>query len=81
MDKGLYGVSIVFDTTYLGFLGVGTMFDIFQNILFPYCLNMAYWSFLDTAYWILFPLWSLVKCRHRYAVSSLIDMVYCLSEQ
>ncbi|GKD75929.1 hypothetical protein Tco_1334211 [Tanacetum coccineum] len=26
----------------LEFLGVGTMFDIFQNILFPYSLNTAY---------------------------------------
>ncbi|GJT89577.1 hypothetical protein Tco_1078422 [Tanacetum coccineum] len=32
------------DTAYWGFLGVGTTFDIFQNILFPYCLNTAYWS-------------------------------------
>ncbi|GJU37238.1 hypothetical protein Tco_1185592 [Tanacetum coccineum] len=36
--------------------------------------------FLDTAYWILFPSWSLVKFRHRYAVSSLMDMAYWLSE-
>ncbi|GJS37272.1 hypothetical protein Tco_0535654 [Tanacetum coccineum] len=79
--KGRYGVSKVFDTAYWGFLRVGTTFDIFQNILFPYGLNTAYWSFLDTAYWILFPSWSLVKCRHRYAVSSLMDMAYWLSEQ
>ncbi|GJS94257.1 hypothetical protein Tco_0801225 [Tanacetum coccineum] len=26
----------------LGFLGIGTTFDIFQNILFPYSLNTAY---------------------------------------
>ncbi|GJS43269.1 hypothetical protein Tco_0568312 [Tanacetum coccineum] len=49
------------DTAYQGFLGVGTMFDIFQNILFPYSLNMAYYLLLDTAYWILFPSWSLVS--------------------
>ncbi|GKC04317.1 hypothetical protein Tco_0995927, partial [Tanacetum coccineum] len=81
LEKGRYGVSKVFDTAYWGFLGVGTTFDIFQNILFPYGLNTAYWSFLDTAYWILFPSWSLVKCRHRYAVSSLMDTAYWLSEQ
>ncbi|GJR20790.1 integrase, catalytic region, zinc finger, CCHC-type containing protein [Tanacetum coccineum] len=37
--------------------------------------------FLDTAYWILFPSWSSVKCRHRYTVSSLMDTAYWLSEQ
>ncbi|GKC75908.1 zinc finger, CCHC-type containing protein, partial [Tanacetum coccineum] len=79
LEKGRYGVSKVFDTAYWGFLGVGTTFDIFHNILFPYGLNKTYWSFLDTAYWILFPSWSLVKCRHRYAVSSLMDMAYCLA--
>nr|GEV13082.1 hypothetical protein [Tanacetum cinerariifolium] len=48
---------------YQGFLRVGTTFDIFQNILSPYGLNMAYWSFLDTMYWILFPSWSLAQIR------------------
>nr|GEX12203.1 eukaryotic initiation factor 4A-9-like [Tanacetum cinerariifolium] len=43
-----------------GFLGVGNTFDIFQNILFRYSLNRAYFLLLDTAYWILFPSWSLV---------------------
>ncbi|GJY97186.1 hypothetical protein Tco_0514096 [Tanacetum coccineum] len=42
-----YDVSNVLDTVYWGFLGVGTTFDIFQNILFPYSLNTAYWF-----YWI-----------------------------
>ncbi|GJY91754.1 hypothetical protein Tco_0507536 [Tanacetum coccineum] len=59
VEYGRYVVSKVLDTAYRGFLGVGTTFDIFQNILFPYSLNTAYWSFLDTAYWILFPSWSL----------------------
>ncbi|GJV83987.1 hypothetical protein Tco_1523885 [Tanacetum coccineum] len=63
--KGLelvrYGVSNVLDMAYWGFLRVGTTFDIFQNILFPYSLNTAYCLLLDTAYWILFPLWSLVS--------------------
>ncbi|GJT75539.1 hypothetical protein Tco_1042264 [Tanacetum coccineum] len=81
LEKGRYGVSKVFDTAYWGFLEVGTMFDIFHKILFPYGLNTAYWYFLDTAYWILFPSWSLVKCRHIYAVSSLMDTAYWLSEQ
>ncbi|GKA30390.1 RNA-directed DNA polymerase, eukaryota, reverse transcriptase zinc-binding domain protein, partial [Tanacetum coccineum] len=61
LEYGRYGVSKVLDTAYRGFLGLGTTFDIFQNILFPYGLNTAYWSFLDTAYWILFPSWSLVS--------------------
>nr|GEU53759.1 putative reverse transcriptase domain-containing protein [Tanacetum cinerariifolium] len=52
LEYGRYGVS--------GFLRVGTTFDIFQNILFLYSLNMAYYLLLDTAYWILFPLWSLI---------------------
>ncbi|GKD86127.1 hypothetical protein Tco_1357281 [Tanacetum coccineum] len=29
---------------------------------------------------ILDPLWSLVKCRHRYVISSLMDTVYWMSE-
>ncbi|GKE62607.1 hypothetical protein Tco_1512974, partial [Tanacetum coccineum] len=53
--------GIWLDTLYRGFLGVGTTYDIFQNILFPYSLNMAYCLLLDTAYWILFPSWSLVS--------------------
>nr|GEX50053.1 hypothetical protein [Tanacetum cinerariifolium] len=36
---------------------------------------------LDRSYWILFPSWSLVKYRHRYAVSSLMDTTYWSSEQ
>ncbi|GJS16499.1 hypothetical protein Tco_0410971 [Tanacetum coccineum] len=61
LEYGRYGVSKVFDTAYRGFLGVSTMFDVFQNILFPYSLNTAYCLLLDMAYWILFPLWSLVS--------------------
>ncbi|GJT92515.1 retrovirus-related pol polyprotein from transposon TNT 1-94 [Tanacetum coccineum] len=44
LEYGRYSVSKVLDTAYRGFLGVGTTFDIFQNILFPYSLNTAYWS-------------------------------------
>ncbi|GJZ33396.1 hypothetical protein Tco_0578832 [Tanacetum coccineum] len=41
----------VLDTAYWGFLGVGTTFDIFQNIiLIPY-LEYGVFSSLDTAYW------------------------------
>ncbi|GKD24388.1 hypothetical protein Tco_1230602, partial [Tanacetum coccineum] len=41
----------VLDTAYWGFLGVGTTFDIFQNIiLIPY-LEYGVLSPLDTAYW------------------------------
>ncbi|GJR87044.1 putative ribonuclease H-like domain-containing protein [Tanacetum coccineum] len=48
-----YGVSNELDTAYWGFLGVGTTFDIFQNIiLIPY-LEYAVLSPLDTAYWSL----------------------------
>ncbi|GKC40392.1 putative reverse transcriptase domain-containing protein [Tanacetum coccineum] len=44
-----YGVSNGLDTAYWGFLGVGTMFDIFQNIiLIPY-LEYDILSLLDTA--------------------------------
>nr|GEZ47652.1 hypothetical protein [Tanacetum cinerariifolium] len=50
----------------LGFLGVGTTFGIFQNILFLYLVNTAYMGHLDTAYWS----WFIVKYRHGYAVSS-----------
>ncbi|GKA39254.1 hypothetical protein Tco_0731805 [Tanacetum coccineum] len=70
----------MWDTTYWGFLRVGTKFDIFQNLHILY-LEYSVLVFLDTAYWILFPSWSLVKCRNRYAVSSLMDIVYWLLEQ
>nr|GEV71990.1 hypothetical protein [Tanacetum cinerariifolium] len=42
LEYGRYDVSKVWDTAYQVFLGVGTTFDIFQNILFPYRLNTAY---------------------------------------
>ncbi|GJZ81972.1 hypothetical protein Tco_0646966 [Tanacetum coccineum] len=48
-----YGVSKGLDTVYWGFLGVGTMLDIFHNIKFiPY---------FQYGVLILFPLWSLVS--------------------
>ncbi|GJR19701.1 putative reverse transcriptase domain-containing protein [Tanacetum coccineum] len=55
-----YAVLVEVNTAYWGFLGVGTTFNIFQNILLL-IFNMAY--------------------RHRYAVSSLLDTAYRLSEQ
>ncbi|GJY35545.1 hypothetical protein Tco_0420923 [Tanacetum coccineum] len=81
--KGLeyhqYGLSKDFDTTYWGFLGVGTTFDIFQNL---HILNLEY-SVLDSPGYgvlILFPSWSLVKSRHGYAVSSLMDTAYWIND-
>nr|GEX55222.1 hypothetical protein [Tanacetum cinerariifolium] len=61
LEYGRYGLSKVLDTAYRGFLGVGTTFDIFQNILFPFSLNTSYCLLLDTSYWILFSLWSLIQ--------------------
>nr|GFA35710.1 hypothetical protein [Tanacetum cinerariifolium] len=59
----------------LEFLGVGTTFDIFQNIIFPYSLNVAYcisWIWrIDLVSFVVFG-----DCRHGYAVSSLIDTAY-----
>ncbi|GJU13665.1 retrotransposon protein, putative, ty1-copia subclass [Tanacetum coccineum] len=53
-----YGVSIVLDTAYWGFLGVGTTFDIFQNI---HILYLQYDILVFTGYdvLILFTSWSL----------------------
>ncbi|GJS07569.1 retrotransposon protein [Tanacetum coccineum] len=63
----------------LEFLGVGTTFDIFQNILFPYSLNTAYClSWIRRIGLVSFVVFG--ECRHRYAVSSLMDTAYWLSE-
>ncbi|GJQ92955.1 hypothetical protein Tco_0004094 [Tanacetum coccineum] len=56
-----YGVSNGLDTAYWGFLRVGTMLDIFQNIIFiPY---FQYGILVFSGYGILsiIPLWSLVS--------------------
>ncbi|GKE74432.1 hypothetical protein Tco_1536473, partial [Tanacetum coccineum] len=37
--------------------------------------------FISNNILILIPLWSLVKCKHRYVVSSLMDTAYRMSEQ
>ncbi|GKA30089.1 hypothetical protein Tco_0716334 [Tanacetum coccineum] len=83
LDRGLesvrYGVSNVLDMAYWGFLGVGTTFDIFQNIHILY-LQYGVLVFSGYGVLILFPLWSFGECRHRYAVSSLMDTAYWLSE-
>ncbi|GKA63727.1 hypothetical protein Tco_0763333 [Tanacetum coccineum] len=64
-----------------GFLGVGTTFDIFQNI---YILYLEYDVLVFSGYGvlILFPSWSFVKYRHRYVVSPLMDTTrYLMSSQ
>ncbi|GKA05612.1 hypothetical protein Tco_0684732, partial [Tanacetum coccineum] len=38
-------------------------------------------SSLDTVYRMFIPSWSFVKCRHIYAVSSLMDTAYRMSDQ
>ncbi|GJT29576.1 retrovirus-related pol polyprotein from transposon TNT 1-94 [Tanacetum coccineum] len=55
-----YGVSKGLDTAYWGFLEVGTMFDIFQNI---HILYLEYDVFTSSGYGVLsfIPLWSLVS--------------------
>nr|GEW21932.1 hypothetical protein [Tanacetum cinerariifolium] len=55
--------------------------SISSRIFYFHSLNTAYWSSLDMTYWILFPSWYFVKCRHRYAVSSLMDTAYWVSER
>ncbi|GKD80632.1 hypothetical protein Tco_1347471, partial [Tanacetum coccineum] len=55
-----YGVSKGLDTAYWGFLGVGTTFDIFQNL---HILYFQYGVLVFSGYGVLnkFPLWSLVS--------------------
>ncbi|GJX92987.1 hypothetical protein Tco_0347573, partial [Tanacetum coccineum] len=55
-----YGVSNEFDTAYREFLGVGTTFDIFENIHFLY-LQYGILVFSGYGVLIMFPLWSLVS--------------------
>ncbi|GJU99332.1 hypothetical protein Tco_1328603 [Tanacetum coccineum] len=65
----------------LEFLRVGT--DIFQNLHILYLeygvLSFSRYGVLSfSGYGVLslFPLWSFGECRHRYAVSSLMDTAY-----
>ncbi|GJS49467.1 hypothetical protein Tco_0599588 [Tanacetum coccineum] len=55
-----YGVSKGFDTAYWWFLGVGTTFDIFQNIHILY-LECGVLRFSGYGVLIFIPLWSLVS--------------------
>ncbi|GJW48611.1 hypothetical protein Tco_0080257 [Tanacetum coccineum] len=67
------------DTAYWGFLGVGTMLDIFHNIIF-----ILYFQYGVLVFWIRhINFYSFVvfrECRHEYAVSFLMDTVYWSSE-
>ncbi|GJZ67173.1 hypothetical protein Tco_0630413 [Tanacetum coccineum] len=67
------------DMAYWGFLGVGTTLDIFQNIIF-----IPYFQYGVLVFWIrrieLYSSMVFGECRHRYAVSSLMDTVYWSSE-
>ncbi|GKF19373.1 hypothetical protein Tco_0068011, partial [Tanacetum coccineum] len=64
----------------LEFLGVGTMFDIFQNTLFLYSLNTAYClSWIRRIGLVSFVVFG--EYRHEYAVSSLMDTAYWSLEQ
>ncbi|GKE77583.1 hypothetical protein Tco_1543703, partial [Tanacetum coccineum] len=64
----------------LEFLKVGTTFDIFQNILFSYSLNTAYClSWIRRIGLVSFVVFG--EYWHRYAVSSLMDTAYWVSEQ
>ncbi|GJS63413.1 hypothetical protein Tco_0677977 [Tanacetum coccineum] len=67
------------DTAYRGFLEVGTTFDIFQNSVLLY---IQYGVWMSPGYGVLdfVSSWFLVKCRHRYVVSSLMDTTYRMSE-
>nr|GEU57128.1 hypothetical protein [Tanacetum cinerariifolium] len=67
------------DMTYRGFLRVGTTFDIFHNILLLY-IEYGVWS--SPGYGVLDFVSSrfLVKCRHIYTISSLMDTAYRMSE-
>ncbi|GKB02063.1 hypothetical protein Tco_0830107 [Tanacetum coccineum] len=68
-------VSRDLDTAYQRFLGVGTTFDIFENILLLY-IEYGVWSPPGYGILVFIPSWSFVKYRHRYAVSSLMDTAY-----
>ncbi|GKA53091.1 RNA-directed DNA polymerase, eukaryota, nucleotide-binding alpha-beta plait domain protein [Tanacetum coccineum] len=83
VKRGLKSVSIrrIQGVGYgvLEFLGVGTTLDIFQNILFSYSLNMTYFlSWIRRIGLVSFVVFG--EYRHRYAVSSLMDTAYWLSE-
>ncbi|GJY57207.1 myosin 1 [Tanacetum coccineum] len=63
----------------LEFLGVETTLDIFQNL---HILYIQYGVLVFSGYGVLslFPFWSFGECSYGYAVSSLMDTAYWLSE-
>ncbi|GJT50484.1 hypothetical protein Tco_0976641 [Tanacetum coccineum] len=65
---------LVLDSEYWGFLGVGTTFDIFQNIQILY---LEYGVLRLSGYGVL-GFFSVVfgECRHGYAISPLMDTAY-----
>ncbi|GJY11086.1 hypothetical protein Tco_0379271 [Tanacetum coccineum] len=78
IDNGLEVGSIRriqgLDTAYWGFLGVGTTFDIFQNI---HILYLQYGILTSSGYGVLnfIPLWSLVSCEQRY--TPYLSPIFC----
>ncbi|GJZ82111.1 hypothetical protein Tco_0647105 [Tanacetum coccineum] len=73
-----YGISNALDMAYWGFLGVRTMFDIFQNIhiLSPIQrIGLLSIRRIDLISFVVFG-----ECRHIYAISSLMDTAYWLLE-
>nr|GEU94221.1 putative reverse transcriptase domain-containing protein [Tanacetum cinerariifolium] len=81
--KGLESVSIrriqCVGYGVLGFLGVGATLDIFQNIHILYLQYgvLVFWiRCIDHVSFVVFD-----ECRHKYAISSLMDTSYWLSEQ
>ncbi|GJU72294.1 hypothetical protein Tco_1263699 [Tanacetum coccineum] len=76
LEVGLMRRIQVLDTVYWGFLGVGTMLDIFQNIIF-----IPYFQYGVLVFWIRrIELLVFGECRHGYDVSSLMDTAYWYSE-
>ncbi|GJZ53938.1 hypothetical protein Tco_0608823 [Tanacetum coccineum] len=67
----------------LEFLGVGTTFDIFQNIhitISDYGVIGYFWILGYGRIELLVSFVVFGECRHGYAVSSLMDTAYWLSE-
>ncbi|GJU45761.1 hypothetical protein Tco_1203027 [Tanacetum coccineum] len=55
--------------------------EVKREFTIPHSLNTAYGLLLDMTYWILFPFVVFGECKHKYAVSSLMDTAYWMSEQ
>ncbi|GKD40205.1 hypothetical protein Tco_1260412, partial [Tanacetum coccineum] len=69
-----YSVSKGLDTAYWGFLGVGTTYDIFQNI---HILYLRYGVLTSSGYGVLsfIPLWSLGRLRCKGDTKQIIGVV------